>query len=152
LCPPQQAHRPKQPTLLSPRAAKESIPIAAIKPRTVKAKASTSTQPSLRFYYSEALREKTDTVLSALDTRPSEPGHGEAIADLVTELIDAGMDYYFLKPLKQAEVGFVGEQSARLGISGAVKLLSSVSRKFLTRMDHAQLLVVAKHLRTLAAP
>ncbi|MQM32825.1 MAG: hypothetical protein CRU78_20985 [Candidatus Accumulibacter phosphatis] len=133
-------------------AAKESIPITAKTPRTAKAKASTSTQPSLRFYHSEALREKTDTVLSALETRPTEPRHGEAIADLVTELIDAGMDYYFLKPLKQAEVGFVAEQSARLGISGAVKLLSSVSRKFLTRMDHAQLLVVAKHLRTLAAP
>ena len=60
------------------------------------------------------------------------------------------MDYYFLKPLKQAEVGFLAEQSARLGMSGAVKLVSSVSRKFIIRMDHAQLLVVATHIRSLA--
>jgi hypothetical protein len=35
-------------------------------------------------------------------------------------------------------------------MSGAVKLVSSVSRKFIIRMDHAQLLVVATHIRSLA--
>jgi hypothetical protein len=130
-------------------AAKNVVPVSAKTPRTAKAKATPSTAPSLRFYHSEVLREKTNTVLSALETQPS-PHHGEAIADLVTHLIEAGMDYYFLKPLKQADVGFITEQSARLGISGAVKLVSSVSRKFIIRMDHAQLLVVATHIRSLA--
>ena len=129
-------------------AAKDVAPVPAKTPR--KAKATTATGPSLRFYHSEVLREKTNTVLSALESQPGHPHHGEAIADLVTHLIEAGMDYYFLKPLKQAEVGFVAEQSARLGISGAVKLVSSVSRKFIIRMDHAQLLVVATHIRSLA--
>jgi hypothetical protein len=130
--------------------ARDSVPVSAKTPRTAKAKATTSSGPSLRFYHSEALREKTDSVLSALETQPGHPHHGEAIADLVTHLIEAGMDYYFLKPLKQAEVGFVAEQSARLGISGAAKLVSSVSRKFIIRMDQAQLLVVATHIRSLA--
>ncbi len=131
-------------------AARDSVPVSAKTPRTAKAKATTSSRPSLRFYHSEMLREKTDTVLSALETQPGHRNHGEAIADLVTHLIEAGMDYYFLKPLKQAEVGFVAEQSARLGISGAAKLVSSVSRKFIIRMDQAQLLVVATHIRSLA--
>ena len=131
-------------------AAKDVAPVSARTPRTTKAKATTSTGPSLRFYHSEVLREKTNTVLSALEAQPGHPHHGEAIADLVTHLIQAGMDYYFLKPLKQAEVGFVAEQSARLGISGAVKLVSSVSRKFIIRMDQTQLLVVATHIRSLA--
>ena len=113
--------------------AKDVAPVPAKTPR--KAKATTATGPSLRFYHSEKLREKTNTVLSALESQPGHPHHGEAIADLVTHLIEAGMDYYFLKPLKQAEVGFVAEQSARLGISGAVKLVSSVSRKFIIRSN-----------------
>ncbi len=132
-------------------AAKDIIPGSAKTSRPAKAKATTSTAPSLRFYHSEVLREKTNMVLSALETQPSQSHHGEAIADLVTHLIEAGMDYYFLKPLKQAEVGFVAEQSARLAISGAAKLVSSVSRKFIIRMDQAQLLVVATHIRSLAA-
>lgn len=108
-------------------------------------------EPSLRFYHSQALRQKTDAVLNALEEHPGKKNHGEAIADLVTELIDAGMDYYFLKALKAADVGFVAEQSVRLGLSGAVTLISSVCRKFITRMDHTQLLVVATHIRGLAA-
>lgn len=129
-------------------AARRAATAAPKTPRT--AKGAASAEPSLRFHHSKALREKTDRVLSALEIRPGHSHHGEAVADLVTELVEAGMDYYFLKPLKQAKVGFVTEQSARLGMSGAVKLISSVSRKFITRMDQAQLLVVAAHIRSLA--
>jgi hypothetical protein len=46
-------------------------------------------------------------------------------------------------------MGFVAEQSARMGLSGAVKLISSVSRKFIVRMDQHQLLIVAQHIREL---
>jgi len=35
-------------------------------------------------------------------------------------------------------------------MSGAVKLISSVSRKFIVRMDREQLLAVATHIRALA--
>lgn len=114
------------------------------------AKASVAHEPSMRFYHSKALRQKTDEVLSALEAHPGRKNHGDAVSDLVSDLIDAGMDYYFLKALKAADVGFVAEQSARLGMSGAIKLISSVSSKFLTRMDHTQLKVVATHIRSLA--
>ncbi len=109
-----------------------------------------ATEPSLRFYHSKALRTKTNNVLDGLQAHPDHPKHAEALADLVAELIEAGMDYYFLKALKQAKVGFVAEQSARLGVSGAVKLINSVSRNFIVRMDHGQLVVVASHIRSLA--
>jgi len=36
------------------------------------------------------------------------------LADLVADLTQAGMDYYYLRALKLAQVGFVVEQSARL--------------------------------------
>ena len=102
------------------------------------------------FYHSKALRTKTNSVLDGLQAQPDHPKHGEALAELVSELIEAGMAYYFLRALKQARVGFVAEQSARLGMSGAVKLINSVSRNFIVRMDQAQLLVMASHIRSLA--
>jgi hypothetical protein len=129
-------------------------PAAKKSPTTVpkaapKATPKVSTEPSLRFHHSKALRAKTNAVLDALEAKPDHPKHGESLADLVNELIEAGMDYYFLQALKKAQVGFVTEQSARLGMSGAVKLISSVSRKFIVRMDKDQLLVVASHIREL---
>lgn len=117
--------------------------------RAAPATSSAEAQPSMRFHHSRALREKTHAVLTALESAPEHPRHGDALADLVTELIEAGMDYYFMRALKQAQVGFVTEQSARLGMSGAVKLVSSVSRKFIVRMDKDQLLVVSQHIREL---
>jgi hypothetical protein len=107
--------------------------------------------PSMRFHYSQALKDKTDAVLTAIEQEPWNEKQGEKLADLVAELIDAGMDFYFLQTLKLAEAGFVAEQSAKLGIAGAVKLLSSITRKYIERMDHAQLLVVTRCIRSLAS-
>ena len=107
-------------------------------------------KPFLRFYHSSDLQARTHAVLSALEAAPELDGHGDALADLVAELTEAGMNDYYLRALKSAKVGFVVEQSARLAMSGAVKLISSVSRRFIVRMDSDQLLVVADHIRKLA--
>jgi hypothetical protein len=130
---------------------KRKSAVSAKPPNTARATTAASAQPALRFYHSKALRDETNTVLSELERQPGRRGQGEAMADLVAKLIEAGMDYYFLKAIKQAEVGFVTEQSARLAVCGAVRFVSSVSHKFITRMDQAQLLAVATHIRSLAA-
>ncbi|WP_157691789.1 hypothetical protein [Noviherbaspirillum autotrophicum] len=105
-------------------------------------------EPSMRFYYSKALQKKAYTVLDALEREPDHPKHSKAVADLVSELIEAGMDYYFLRALKLAKVGFIAEQSARLGVSAAVKLISSLSQKYIVDMEKNQLLVIARHIRS----
>lgn len=131
----------------------EAVAKPAVKKATTrtasKALPKASAEPALRFHHSTALRAKTNAVLDALEAKPDQPKHGESMADLVHELIEAGMDYYFLRALKRAQLGFVTEQSARLGMSGAVRIISSVSRKFIVRMDQHQLLVVAQHIREL---
>lgn len=106
--------------------------------------------PSLRFHHSKELRARTHAVLAALEAAPDRAKHRADLADLVAELTEVGMDYYYIRALRVAQVGFVGEQSARLGVSGAAKLISSVSRKYIMRMDDAQLLIVARHIRELA--
>jgi hypothetical protein len=140
----------KKPLAKKPAAAPAKPPVAVKAPASKAPVAPKApAEPSMRFYHSRALREKTHAVLEALEAAPGHPRHGDALADLVTELIEAGMDYYFMRALKQAKVGFVTEQSARMGMSGAVKLISSVNRKFIVRMDKDQLLVVAQHIREL---
>ena len=108
-------------------------------------------KPSMRFLHSTELKEKTDAVLSELKSNPDNSKNGDAMADLVAELVNAGMDYYFVKALKEAKIGFISEKSALLGIASAVRLISSVSRKFIVRMDSNQLSVVASHIRSLAS-
>jgi hypothetical protein len=145
------AKKTEKPAVKAPAAApaKVSTKTGGATKAAVPAKSPAASQPSMRFFHSKELRAKTHAVLDALEAMPTHPKHGDAMASLVQELIEAGMEYYFLRAVKLAKLGFVVEQSAKLGMSGAVTLISSVSRKFIVRMDQTQLLVVSTHIREL---
>ncbi|MBK7794454.1 MAG: hypothetical protein IPO75_07945 [Betaproteobacteria bacterium] len=105
--------------------------------------------PSLRFHHSVALRKETLAVLETIEAAKDPLPDREALADVVAKLIDSGVDYYFLRALRLAKVGFVVEQSAHLAAAGAVRVLASVTRNILLRMDRAQLRTVCGHIRHL---
>jgi hypothetical protein len=117
--------------------------------KSVKAAPKPSSQPYLRFYHSKALRTRTLAVLNKLEKAKDPTEHREALAGIVEELTDSGMDYYFLRPLKLADVGFFVEQSANLGMSATTRLLGSVIHGIIGRMDTPQLLVVSNYIREL---
>lgn len=106
-----------------------------------------SAQPFLRFYHSNELRTKTNAVLTTLEGARDPTVHRGTLANLAVELTNAGLDYYFLKPLKFAKAGFVVEQSASLGMTGVQQLMGSVIRNIIARMDGPQLLSVGTSLR-----
>ncbi len=110
---------------------------------------STASKPFLRFYHSESLRAKTLDVLNQIDTAKDNTQHRDALAEIVVELTDSGMDYFFLRPLKLAEAGFLVEQSANLGMAATTRVLGSVIRNIIGRMNRAQLLSVSKSIRQL---
>jgi hypothetical protein len=111
---------------------------------------SDAASPFLRFHHSEELEARMLAVLTALEEAEDPEDHRAALADLVADLTESGMDYYFLRALRLADSGYMALQSARLGMSGAVKMISSVSRRFIMNMDRDQLLSVATHIRSLA--
>lgn len=104
-------------------------------------------EPSLRFHYPVALRKKILGVLERIETSQDPTRHRQALADIVVELTRTGMDAYFMKPLKLAKAGFVTEQSANLGMAGAVQVISSVIRNIVGGMGSPQLLSVCKSIR-----
>ena len=108
-----------------------------------------SSKPFLRFYYSDGLRKKTLSVLSTLEQAQDATAHGGALADVVVELTNSGMDYYFMKPLRLAKTGFIVEKSANLGLAGAQQVMGSVIRSIIGRMDRPQLLSVCGSIRQL---
>jgi hypothetical protein len=110
---------------------------------------SPSSQPFLRFYHSKSLRAKTLAVLITLEKAKDSTQHRDALADIVVELTDSGMDYYFLRPLKLAKTGFFVEQSANLGMAATTRVLASVIRNIIGSMDKPQLLTVCSYIRQL---
>ncbi len=106
-----------------------------------------SAKPFLRFYHSKELRTKTNAVLTTLEGARDPTVHRGTLANLAVELTNAGLDYYFLQPLKLAKAGFVVEQSASFGMTGVQQLMGSVIRNIIGRMDGPQLLSVGTSLR-----
>ena len=101
----------------------------------------------LRFYHSEDLRIKTLALLTALEQAPDPTKHRVALAELIVELSGVGMDCYFMQPIKLAKPGFIVEQTASLGISGGMRVIGSVIRNIIGRMDKAQLLSISGSIR-----
>lgn len=104
-------------------------------------------EPFLRFYLPAALHKKVLGVLEKLETSPDPTRHRSALADVVVELTRCGMDAYFMQPLKLAKAGFITEQTASLGMAGAVQVLSSVIRNIVNGMAAPQLLSVSRAIR-----
>jgi hypothetical protein len=106
-------------------------------------------KPFLRFYHAEALRAKTLGVLAALEQAQDRTRHRNALTDIVMELTDSGLDYFFIRPLKLANAGFVVEQSAQLGMVGVKRVMGPVIRNIIGQMSAQQLLAVSAHIRAL---
>jgi len=110
---------------------------------------SPDSKPFLRFHHSEALRRKTLGVIGAVEQAKDPATHRDDLADLVVELTNCGLDYYFMKQLKLAKPGFLVEQSANLGMAGTQQVMGTVIRQVIGRMGGPQLLSVCGSIRQL---
>jgi hypothetical protein len=86
-------------------------------------------------------------VLLAVENADAATAYSGHLSELVLELTSSGLDQYFLQPLKATKVNFVVQQSATLGMSGVQKVMGTVVRNVLGRMDDRQLLSVCGSIR-----
>ena len=128
-----------------PTPAKRAAPVTA-KRTTTKAGEAVS-KPFLRFHHSHELRVKTLKVLVAVENAEEATAHSAELIELVLELTESGMDQYFLQSLKATKANFVVQQSASLGLAGVQKVMGTVIRNILGRMDDRQLRAVCGSIR-----
>ncbi len=114
-------------------------------------KAAGSELPSLRFHYPATLHAQTLDVLEALETADDATRHRGALSDVVLELTEAGLEWYFVKAVRDAKVGYVAEQTTKLGLSSIRKVMGPVVRRVIGGMEHEQLRAVGGHIRSLMA-
>ena len=135
-------------TMPTPAKRKSSVPDQR-PPGSPAASPAPPSGPFLRYCHSAALRKKTLAVLGGLEQAQDATVHRDALAELVVELTNGGMDYFFMKPLKVAKAGFIVEQSAQLGLMGVQQVMASVIRNIIGRMGPPQLLSVCGSIRRL---
>ncbi len=105
--------------------------------------------PFLRFYHSPELRAETLRVLDAIEGADDPTVHRKALAAVVGKLTESGLESYFMQPLAAARAGFVVEQSARLGLAGANRVLGPILGSVIGRLDGPQLVTICGQIRDL---
>jgi hypothetical protein len=98
------------------------------------------------FPISEDLRQEVESAMIGLRRAEEPEEHAERLAEAVTELIDAGLDYYFIRPLRRAQAGLVTLNGARLAVASANRTLPALVRHVLGGLSGEQLLVIVDYL------
>ena len=128
---------------------KSPVKPAVKRPARSRPRQATVPQPFLRFYHTDDLRTRTLAVLESIESSPQPTRHRDALAEIAVELAHAGMDYFFIKQLERAEVGFVIQTSASIGVAGVLQVMGTVIRKIIGQMDGQQLLSISGSIRRL---
>lgn len=120
---------------------------AAAPAAQAKPSAAQDSKPSLRFYPEKDLHSRLVALLDQIEESPDATLHRVTLSESVRELTTAGLDYYFVRTLKHAKVGFVTQQSANLGLMGVQQVMAPVIRNIIGRLEHAQLQAIARSIR-----
>jgi len=132
-----------------PTTAKRPAPVAV--KREAKGAVEPAAKPFMRFHHSHELRVRTLEILETVENAEKATAYSGELTEVVLELTDHGMDQFFLQSLKATKVNFVVQQSAALGLAGVQKMMGTVIRNILGRMDDRQLLVVCGSIRRFMA-
>lgn len=106
----------------------------------------------IAFRISAELRARTEAAVAAVRDDPGDPGRVGELVEAVLELTDTGLDYYFLEPLRRAEVGAMGTTAARLGIATAGRGIPPIVRRVISGMDEEQVLSIADFIEEILEP
>lgn len=128
---------------------KSPLKPAVKRPARSRPRQATVPQPFLRFYHTDDLRTRTLAVLESIEYSPQPTRHRDALAEIAVELAHAGMDYFFIKQLERANVGFLIQTSASVGVAGVLQVMGTVIRNIIGRMDGHQLLSICGSIRQL---
>ena len=134
---------------------KSPVKPAVKRPARSRPRQATVPQPFLRFYHTDDVRAEPPhagialAVLESIEYSPQPTRHRDALAEIAVELAHAGMDYFFIKQLERANVGFLIQTSASVGVAGVLQVMGTVIRNIIGRMDGHQLLSICGSIRQL---
>ena len=95
------------------------------------------------FQISPELMERAEEALAAVRRDPAREDNVEELIDVVLEMTDRGMDFYYLEPLRRAEAGAMTTSAARLGIAAAGRGIPAIIRRVVRSLDEEQILSIA---------
>ena len=92
------------------------------------------------------LRLQAEQIIERIRADADRRRHAGDLAELVVEMIDRGLDYYFLYPLEEARVGAMTRRAVEFAIGTAGRTLPTVVRKTVKSLNDEQLLSITEFI------
>lgn len=96
----------------------------------------------LAYPLSEPLAQKTFQTMENLREAPGDKANRKALIDLVNELADVGLDHFFVKSLKHANMGFLKIKTAEIGLTTFKNGLKPILKSLVNGMGDKQILKI----------
>jgi len=87
----------------------------------------------------EELAQRAAHLINEIRYEGAESRHKEALYELIIELTEVGVDFFFLEPLRRLGAGPMMMKMARMGLSSTLKGTRMVIHKVLKRIDEKHL-------------
>lgn len=101
------------------------------------------------FQLEEDLYQRVVTNMRRVHEDPNIQSYRRDVIESVEDLIGAGVDVFYTKPVDQADIGKITRKAADLGIHTVQKGSNAVVHRLFKDMDHATLLPMAEYFETL---
>ena len=104
------------------------------------------------FQISPELMAEAQEALAAVRQDPAHKPNVEALLDVVLELTDRGLDFYYLEPLRRARAGTMTTSAAKLGLAAAGRGIPPIIRRVIGSLDEDQILGIADFIDEILIP
>ena len=102
--------------------------------------------PRIGFRISPELAARTESAVAGVRQDPADRDRVDELVEVVLEMTDVGLDYYYLEPLRRARVGAMATGAAKLGLATAERSIPPIVRRVLTGLDAEQILEIAEFI------
>lgn len=91
-----------------------------------------------KFPVPEKIEKRIEKVIKDIDSSYSPKSFSKDLSDIVNDLLDAGMDYYFVESLKRIKVATIVRKPFEMGINGSLRGLKLISPKIFKTLSEKQ--------------
>ena len=91
-----------------------------------------------KFPVSEKIARRIDNVVADIDSSDNPKSFSKELSDIVNDLLDEGMDYYFVDSLKRIKVNAIVRKPFEIGINTSLRGLKMISPKIFKTLSDKQ--------------
>lgn len=101
------------------------------------------------FPIEEKLFNKAVEFVHAIEATDKPTKYANTLIDIIYEMTDVGLEYFFLESLRQAKIGKMSQGAIKMGLNSGKKAVLLVASKIIRSMNSEQMTSIAAYMKNI---